>query len=124
MHDYTQLDLPARLEAILNYATLLARDPASVQPEDLELLRKEGLTDEEILSVVLITCNFSFMTRLADGLGVELDERMIDYVSGFLRANADEESEWLHEGKASHGRRMGGGPAAEPPPRPRMWRES
>lgn len=125
MHDYTELDLSPRLEAILNYATLLAREPSAIQQEDLEILRKEGLTDEEILSVVLITCNFSFMTRLADGLGVQLDDQMTDYVSSFLRAEGDEDTAWLHEdGKAAPGRHVGGGAPADPPPMPPRRQES
>ena len=43
-----------------------------MQETDVETLRGLGLSDEQILSVVLITCVFNFMTRLADGLGVEV----------------------------------------------------
>ena len=106
MHDYSALELSPRLEAILNYATLLAGDPSVVQEEDLQMLRKAGLSDEEILSVVLITCNFSFMTRLADGLGVELDERMHAAASQFVRehgASEEDRPAWLHAGKATRG---------------------
>ena len=35
-------------------------------------LRNLGLSDEQILSVVGITCLFNFMNRLADGLGVDI----------------------------------------------------
>ena len=118
MHDYTALDLSPRLEAILNYATLLAREPSAVQEEDLNLLRAAGLSDEEILSVVLITCNFSFMTRLADGLGVELDDRLQTNARTFVRSDSgpqpdtqpEGEMDWLHKGKASRGVAISGGP--------------
>ena len=107
MHDYTALDLSPRLEAILNYATLLAREPYAVQEDDLHILRQAGLSDEEILSVVLITCTFSFMTRLADGLGVELDDRLQSSARTFVRGDSaeqtDHDSDWLHKGKASRG---------------------
>ena len=43
-----------------------------MQERDVQGLRSLGLSDEQILSVVLITCVFNFMTRLADGLGVEV----------------------------------------------------
>ena len=41
---------------------------------DIEHLRSLGLTDEQVLSTVAITCVFNFMNRLADGLGVEIPE--------------------------------------------------
>ncbi len=49
----------------------LTRDPSTVREADVDELRTLGLTDEQVLSVVLITCTFNFMTRLADGLAVE-----------------------------------------------------
>lgn len=101
MHDYTKAGLSPRLEAILNFATLLTRDPSSVQEADLAVLHGEGLGDEEILSVVLITCVFNFMTRLADGLGVELDQRMDEYVRTFMRPAEEDELDWLRRGKAT-----------------------
>ena len=41
---------------------------------DINALRAVGLTDDQILSTVAITCVFNFMNRLADGLGVESPE--------------------------------------------------
>ena len=72
MHDYTKADLDPQTRGMLDYATKLTRDPTSMQKSDVEALRALGLSDEQILSVVLITCQFNFMTRLADGLGVEV----------------------------------------------------
>ena len=72
MHDYTKADLDPQTKGMLDYATKLTRDPASMQRSDVEVLRDLDLSEEQILSVVLITCQFNFMTRLADGLGVEV----------------------------------------------------
>ena len=63
-----------RLNAMLTYADLLTRSPSSVREGDVAGLRRAGLTDEEILSLVLITCVFNFWTRLAHGLGVQPDD--------------------------------------------------
>ena len=50
-----------------------------MEESDVIELREYGLTGEQILSVMLITCTFNFMTRLADGLGVEVpNERQLD----------------------------------------------
>ena len=46
------------------------------------------------------------MTRLADGLGVELDERMHAAASQFVRehgASEEDRPAWLHAGKATRG---------------------
>jgi len=119
MHDYTALALSPRLEAILNYATLLAREPSAVREDDLQILRQAGLSDEEILSVVLITCTFSFMTRLADGLGVELDDRLQSNARTLVRGDSakqtDHDSDWLHKGKASRGAVISGAPQPDAP---------
>lgn len=72
MHDYTKADLDPVTRGMLDFATKLTRNPTSMQRTDVEQLRGLGITDELILSVVLITCVFNFMTRLADGLGVEV----------------------------------------------------
>ena len=74
MHDYTKAGLDPQTRGMLDFATKLTREPASMSEEDVKGLRGLGLSDEQILSVVLITCVFNFMTRLADGLGVEVPE--------------------------------------------------
>ena len=42
-----------------------------MQESDVQRLRELGLEDDQILSVVLITCLYNFATRVAQGLGVE-----------------------------------------------------
>src|SRR5438034_463929 len=47
-----------------------------LRPEALEFLQQRGFSEAQVVDIVLITCLFNFMDRLADGLGVELDPRM------------------------------------------------
>ena len=60
-----------------------------MQESDVLTLRELGLSDEQILSVVGITCLFNFMNRLADGLGVDIgperQEAMERWVTGPAR---------------------------------------
>ena len=98
MHDYTRADLDPQTRAMLDFASTLAREPASMQRADIQRLRDQDLNDEQILSVVLITCVFSFMTRLADGLGVEVDPARQKSVEGWL-VGAARDQEWLMEPK-------------------------
>ena len=69
-----------------------------MRESDVLGLRELGLTDEQILSVVGITCLFNFMNRLADGLGVDIDadrqKAMDRWVTGPAR-----EQEWLWAGR-------------------------
>ena len=74
MHDYTKADLDAETRGMLDFATKLTKEPTNMSEADVNGLRALGLSDEQILSVVLITCTFNFMTRLADGLGVQVPE--------------------------------------------------
>ena len=98
MHDYRNADLDPQLRGILDFATKLTRDPGSMQQTDVQGLRELGLSDEQVLSVVLITCNFNFMTRLADGLGVEFPDNGQKSIEGWLTGPAREQ-EWLMKQK-------------------------
>ena len=74
MHNHTQARLEPQTRAMLDFAANLTRTPADMSQADVQRLRNHGLSDEQILSTVLITCTFNFMTRLADSLGVEPPE--------------------------------------------------
>ena len=41
---------------------------------NLNDMRKVALTDEAILNVVMVNGYFAFVNRMADGLGIELEE--------------------------------------------------
>jgi uncharacterized peroxidase-related enzyme len=58
---------------MLEFAEKLTRTPAEMKKEDIERLKEHGFSEEAVVDIVLITCMFNFMDRLADGLGVELD---------------------------------------------------
>ena len=99
MHYFSQADLDPQTKGILVYAAKLTKNPTSMEKSDVERLRQLGLTDEQILSVVLITCNFNFMTRLADGLGVEVDDGRQEAAERWLKGPALEQN-WLMKAKA------------------------
>lgn len=87
---------------MLDFAVKLTGQPAEMRESDVLKLRELGLTDEQILSVVGITCLFNFMNRLADGLGVDVDadrqQAMDRWVTGPARAQ-----DWLWAARQSKG---------------------
>ncbi len=59
---------------MLGYAEKLTGEPESVDEGDVTKLREAGLGDEAVLHVVEIVSYFNFVNRMADGLGVSLEE--------------------------------------------------
>ena len=59
---------------MLEYAEKLTRAPASVQKADVELLRAEGFADADILAICEVVGYYAFVNRIADGLGVPLED--------------------------------------------------
>jgi uncharacterized peroxidase-related enzyme len=58
---------------IVRFATLVTREPASVTASDVERLRALGLSDEEILDVVLAAAARCFFSTVLEALGVQAD---------------------------------------------------
>lgn len=60
--------------AIVDYALKLTRTPQEIERRDVEALRQAGLNDRGIHDACAVTAYFGFVNRMADGLGVELEE--------------------------------------------------
>lgn len=61
---------------VLRYVARLTLAPRTMTPAHLDPLRAAGLDDLAIHDVVHVVGCFSYMNRLADGLGVHLDPHM------------------------------------------------
>ena len=73
-NDYTKADLTPRQRAVLDYADKLTRTPGAVREADLAPLRAHELSDRDILDVNQVTAYFAYVNRVADGLGVVIDD--------------------------------------------------
>ncbi len=75
--DYQTADLTAADRAMLDYAAKLTRMPAAVNRKDVEKLRAAGFDDAAIHDICTIAAYFAFVNRIADGLGVELENETL-----------------------------------------------
>jgi len=62
--------------AMLDYAIKLTRTPAEMEREDVSKLRASGFDDRGIHDICAATSYFAFVNRIADGLGVELEDKI------------------------------------------------
>lgn len=60
---------------MLDYALTLTHAPHTVTAEHVATLRKAGFDDRGIHDICAVTAYYAFVNRIADGLGVELEER-------------------------------------------------
>ena len=60
--------------ALVEYADKLTRTPAAIAGTDVARLRTAGFDDRAIHDASAIVAYFAFVNRIADGLGVELEE--------------------------------------------------
>jgi uncharacterized peroxidase-related enzyme len=72
--DYREAELSPRERAILDYAVKLTATPSQMAQSDVVRLRDAELSDAEILDACQVTAYYNYVNRMADGLGVELED--------------------------------------------------
>lgn len=72
--DHARADIDPADHAMLDYALKLTRTPAKVTRDDVAILRGHGYSDRAIHDLCAVTAYFAFVNRIADGLGVELEQ--------------------------------------------------
>ncbi len=72
--DYREAQLSPRERAMLNYAVKLTLTPSEMGQADVQQLREVGLSDTAILDVCQVSAYYNYVNRLAEGLGVELED--------------------------------------------------
>jgi len=71
--DHHQTDLSETDKALLDFALKLAVRPSEFRLEDVDLLRRQGLSEERILEGVVMTALTNFLNTLQMGLGTTPD---------------------------------------------------
>jgi uncharacterized protein YciW len=62
---------------MLEYAEKLTLTPSAMRRADLERLRRVGFNDADILAIAEVTSYYAYVNRIADGLGVEVEDWFI-----------------------------------------------
>jgi len=73
--NWRDLPLSEADRAMLAYVELLALKPHTSTADHLEALRQASFSDEEIFEIVMVAAYYALRCRMADGLGVDVDER-------------------------------------------------
>jgi uncharacterized peroxidase-related enzyme len=71
MHDYRKANLSPRERALCDFAAKLTRLAAEVDEGDIDAMRAQGLSDTDISDAIQVIGYFNYVTRVADGVGIE-----------------------------------------------------
>jgi len=64
---------------LLRYVQKLTRESWKITAQDIAVLRKNGVQDQELLEVNQVCACFNYTNRLLNGLGVELGDERIGF---------------------------------------------
>jgi uncharacterized peroxidase-related enzyme len=88
--DHESADVSEQDRAMLDYAAKLTRSPHAVGEPDVQRLRDVGFDETGILDICQVVAYYNYVNRLADGLGVELEEFWRDEDLTMTREEFDE----------------------------------
>ena len=69
---------PQRVQAIMEFALKTSHDPQGLVAEDYERVREQGVTDEELVEIILIASIGNYNDTLADALKIEVDSMVAE----------------------------------------------
>jgi uncharacterized peroxidase-related enzyme len=72
--DYQTAGLSEKRRAMLRFADKLTRTPSEIIESDVQTLRTAGFSDTDILHIAEVVGYFAYVNRIADGLGVPLED--------------------------------------------------
>jgi uncharacterized peroxidase-related enzyme len=71
VHDYRQASLSPRERALCDFAVKLTHAAGEVDREDIDALRAQGLSDTDVSDAIQVIGYFNYVTRVADGVGID-----------------------------------------------------
>lgn len=76
--DFESADLSEKRKEMLRYAVKLTITPAAMTESDVSRLGEVGFSDVDILHIVEVTSYYAYVNRIADGLGIPLEDWISD----------------------------------------------
>ncbi|MBH01488.1 MAG: peroxidase [Acidimicrobiaceae bacterium] len=76
--DWMASELSDSRKTMLNFAVKLTNEPRNMEITDINKLREVGFSDRDILDIVEVTAYYAYVNRLADGLGVTIEDWISD----------------------------------------------
>ena len=73
-NDWTAAELSEQRKTMLNFAVKLTNEPKNMEIADINRLREVDFSDRDILDIVEVTAYYAYANRLADGLGVVIED--------------------------------------------------
>jgi alkylhydroperoxidase family enzyme len=65
---------------------MVTRTPAAMRRQDIDTLRKHGLSDRDVLDAVEVVGYFNYINRIADALGIEPEPEMREALERWQKA--------------------------------------
>ncbi len=72
--DFRSAGLDPKRLAMLEYSEKLTLTPGAMERSDVDALRVEGFSDADILAIAEVTAYYAYVNRIADGLGVQVED--------------------------------------------------
>jgi uncharacterized peroxidase-related enzyme len=76
--DWETAPISDKRRAMLAYAVKLTDAPAEMAESDVAMLREHGFSDLDILHIAEVTAYYAYANRIADGLGIPLEDWIPD----------------------------------------------
>ena len=76
--DWRTAGLSEPRKAMLEYVEKLTRTPGDMSEADVARLRTAGFSDRDILDIVEVAAYYAYVNRVADGLGVAVEDWFVD----------------------------------------------
>jgi uncharacterized peroxidase-related enzyme len=69
---------PERIRSIIEFALKAAKYPQQLEPADYDAVRAHGVTNDEIIEIIMVAGFAVFLDIVADGLKVEVEKEVVD----------------------------------------------
>jgi uncharacterized peroxidase-related enzyme len=78
LEDYHNAGLSPKEVHMMDYASKISTESKSVTQADIDILRRDGLNEQQITDVALAAVLCNFLSRFFDSLGVDPDPELIE----------------------------------------------